>query len=160
MPPAGWFCHLLSVCQCCLFISVFGNTLASLCARSTAWLSIFGTLLQQPSAHACRFPSDNSPPAELHPVKLLQLPGSAHSPPPHPEAQPAPPPPPGTCLASPGLPSASPLTVGTLPQLLADILTCSPFALCPHALPCGRCVFPSSLSWTWPWDWLQSRASE
>lgn len=128
--------------------------------RSTAWLSIFGTLLQQPSAHACRFPSDDSPPAELHPVKLLQLPGSAHSPPPHTEAQPAPPPPPVTCLASPGLPSASPLTVGTLPQLFADILTCSPFALCPHALPCGRCVFPSSLSWTWPWDWLQSRASE
>ena len=31
MPPAGWFCHLLSLCQCCLFISVFGNTRASLC---------------------------------------------------------------------------------------------------------------------------------
>lgn len=116
-----------------------------------------GASLLQPSAHACL------------PLMTPHRRGCAQSnvcgslvppmgPPPRTEAQPAPPPPPPTRPSSPGLPSASPLAAGTLPQLFADILICSPF-LC-DALPRGRCVFPSSQSWTWPWDRLQSRAFE
>ena len=90
-------------------------------------------------SYTCRFASGNSPPAEAAPGRTRAAPWLCpRGPPPRRPALPAPPP---ACLASPGLPSASPLTVETLPQLFADSPPCSPFALALTPSPVGAVCF-------------------